>query len=55
MPAGTPEGKAMTDAKPEMQKTANTPVIRLTNTKTRKKEVFTPIDATNVRMYVCGP
>jgi cysteinyl-tRNA synthetase len=38
-----------------MQKTANTPVIRLTNTKTRKKEVFTPIDATNVRMYVCGP
>jgi cysteinyl-tRNA synthetase len=45
----------MTDAKPEMQKTANTPVIRLTNTKTRKKEVFTPIDAQNVRMYVCGP
>ncbi|MBU2867969.1 cysteine--tRNA ligase [Pacificibacter marinus] len=30
-------------------------VIRLTNTKTRKKEVFTPIDAQNVRMYVCGP
>lgn len=45
----------MTDAMPELQKTANTPVIRLTNTKTRKKEVFTPIDATNVRMYVCGP
>ena len=29
--------------------------IRLTNTKTRKKEVFAPIDPTNVRMYVCGP
>ena len=29
--------------------------IRLTNTKTRKKEVFTPIDPDNVRMYVCGP
>jgi len=30
-------------------------VIKLHNTKTRKKEVFTPIDAENVRMYVCGP
>lgn len=29
--------------------------IRLTNTKTRKKEVFRPIDPGNVRMYVCGP
>ncbi|MHC0054976.1 cysteine--tRNA ligase [Actibacterium sp. D379-3] len=29
--------------------------IRLHNTKTRRKEVFTPIDADNVRMYVCGP
>ncbi|MDK3016455.1 cysteine--tRNA ligase [Pseudodonghicola flavimaris] len=29
--------------------------IKLHNTKTRKKEVFTPIDADNVRMYVCGP
>ncbi|MEZ5731073.1 MAG: cysteine--tRNA ligase [Paracoccaceae bacterium] len=29
--------------------------IRLTNTKTRKKEVFAPIDPKNVRMYVCGP
>ncbi len=29
--------------------------IHLHNTKTRKKEVFTPIDPTNVRMYVCGP
>ncbi|MBP0481048.1 cysteine--tRNA ligase [Sagittula salina] len=29
--------------------------IRLTNSKTRKKEVFTPLDASNVRMYVCGP
>jgi len=29
--------------------------IKLHNTKTRKKEVFTPIDAENVRMYVCGP
>ena len=29
--------------------------IRLTNTKTRKKEDFTPIDAANVRLYLCGP
>ncbi|WP_439110763.1 cysteine--tRNA ligase [Lentibacter sp.] len=29
--------------------------IKLYNTKTRKKEVFTPIEADNVRMYVCGP
>lgn len=30
-------------------------IIRLHNTKTRKREEFTPIDAKNVRMYVCGP
>ncbi len=29
--------------------------IRLTNTKTRRKEDFVPIDPENVRMYVCGP
>lgn len=29
--------------------------IRLYNTKTRQKEVFEPLDAKNVRMYVCGP
>ena len=29
--------------------------IRLTNSKTRKKEDFVPIDPENVRMYVCGP
>ncbi|GGE41147.1 cysteine--tRNA ligase [Actibacterium pelagium] len=29
--------------------------IKLYNSKTRKKEVFTPIDPANVRMYVCGP
>lgn len=29
--------------------------IKLHNTLTRKKEVFTPIDPGNVRMYVCGP
>ena len=29
--------------------------ITLYNSKTRGKEVFQPIDPTNVRMYVCGP
>ncbi len=29
--------------------------IYLTNTLTRRKEKFVPIDACNVRMYVCGP
>ena len=30
-------------------------MIKLYNTKTRRKEVFEPLDALNVRMYVCGP
>ena len=30
-------------------------MIKLHNTKTRAKEIFTPIDPENVRMYVCGP
>ena len=29
--------------------------IKLHNTKTRRKEVFEPLDPDNVRMYVCGP
>ena len=29
--------------------------IQLTNTATRKKEPFVPLDPENVRMYVCGP
>lgn len=29
--------------------------IKLHNSKTRKKEVFEPLDPKNVRMYVCGP
>ncbi len=29
--------------------------LHLYNTLTRKKDPFTPIDAQNVRMYVCGP
>ena len=29
--------------------------LRLYNTLNRKKEPFQPIDAGNVRMYVCGP
>ncbi len=30
-------------------------LIHLTNSKTRQKEVFTPIDAKNIRIYACGP
>ncbi|MEM6276239.1 MAG: cysteine--tRNA ligase [Pseudomonadota bacterium] len=30
-------------------------MIQLTNSKTRRKEPFEPLDADNVRMYVCGP
>lgn len=30
-------------------------MIRLTNFATRRKEPFEPLDAENVRMYVCGP
>ncbi|MRX51833.1 cysteine--tRNA ligase [Paracoccus sp. S-4012] len=29
--------------------------IRLTNSRTRKKEVFEPLDPANVRLYLCGP
>ena len=29
--------------------------INLYNTLTRRKQVFEPIDAENVRLYVCGP
>ncbi|WJS85651.1 cysteine--tRNA ligase [Paracoccus sp. TOH] len=29
--------------------------IRLTNTRTRRKEVFRPIDPQNLRLYLCGP
>lgn len=32
-----------------------TPQLTLYNTLTRTKEPFTPLDANNVRMYVCGP
>ncbi|MFP9136897.1 cysteine--tRNA ligase [Devosia sp. XGJD_8] len=35
--------------------TSGTPQISLYNTLTRSKEPFTPLDANNVRMYVCGP
>ena len=35
--------------------TAQNIELRLYNTLTRSKETFVPIDAENVRMYVCGP
>ena len=31
------------------------PKIKLHNSKVRKKEIFEPIDPSNVRMYLCGP
>ncbi|MBB5537506.1 cysteine--tRNA ligase [Rhizobium giardinii] len=34
---------------------AGQPILKLYNTLTREKAAFTPIDPTNVRMYVCGP
>jgi cysteinyl-tRNA synthetase len=34
---------------------AETPKLRLYNTLTKAKEDFVPLDAANVRMYVCGP
>jgi cysteinyl-tRNA synthetase len=34
---------------------AETPKLRLYNTLTKAKEDFVPLDAGNVRMYVCGP
>ncbi len=37
------------------QPEATTPELKLYNTLTREKAVFAPIDAENVRMYVCGP
>jgi cysteinyl-tRNA synthetase len=35
--------------------TATTTGLRLYNTKARAKQDFTPIDPSNLRMYVCGP
>ena len=29
--------------------------LRLYNTLTRQKDIFTPIDRAHVRLYVCGP
>ncbi len=37
------------------QSASKTPELKLYNTLTREKTVFAPIDAQNVRMYVCGP
>jgi cysteinyl-tRNA synthetase len=34
---------------------ADAPRLRLYNTLTKAKEDFVPLDASNVRMYVCGP
>jgi cysteinyl-tRNA synthetase len=46
MPTKDGEKACVTDGRAE---------LRLYNTLTRTKEVFTPIDPENVRMYVCGP
>ena len=34
---------------------ANSPTLKFYNTLAREKQVFEPIDAENVRLYVCGP
>lgn len=31
------------------------PVLKLYNSLTRQKEIFTPIDGNNVKWYSCGP
>lgn len=38
-----------------MQRGPDMVTIRLTNSMTHRKEAFVPLDAGNVRMYVCGP
>lgn len=38
-----------------MQRGPDMVTIRLTNSMTHRKEAFEPLDARNVRMYVCGP
>jgi len=40
---------------PELEHEVIIMTIRLHNTLTRQKEDFTPLDASKVRMYVCGP
>ncbi len=34
---------------------SSTPALKIYNTLAREKQLFTPIDPNNVRMYVCGP
>ena len=38
----------------EQQRSIHNPMTTIYNTLTRQKELFTPIDPKNVRMYVCG-
>ena len=44
----------LTHSSKSVQK-AKMPKIKLHNSKVRKKEIFEPIDPSNVRMYLCGP
>ncbi len=39
----------------EIEMTQNTAQLKLHNSLTRQKEIFTPIDGNHVRIYACGP
>src|SRR5690606_4897651 len=45
----------MSRAGSRVKKAEDMVTIRLTNSRTRRKEEFAPLDPQDVRLYVCGP